>query len=299
MTITHKIAPHLWFDREAVEAAQFYISIFPNSRLDYVTVLHDTPSGDVESLLFKLMGQPFYAISAGPLFQFNPSISFTVQCASAEEVDSLWHRLIEGGRVLMPLDAYPPFSQRYGWLKDRYGVSWQLIASGEPSAGLPTVYPSLLFVGENYGKAEEALHFYTSVFRNSAIGSIVRCGPGQTTDREEAILFADFLLENQRFTLGESGFPHEFTFNEAISLIVNCETQAEIDDYWERLSAVPEAEQCGWLKDRYGVSWQIVLAAMDEMMRTGSPEQIARVTQAFLPMKKLDLAALERAFWAA
>ncbi|MCS6825105.1 MAG: VOC family protein [Caldilinea sp.] len=299
MTITHKITPHLWFDREAVEAAQFYISIFPNSRLDYVTVLRDTPSGDAESVAFTLMGQPFQAISAGPLFQFNPSISFTVQCASAEEVNSLWNRLIEGGQALMPLDAYPPFSQRYGWLKDRYGVSWQLIASGEPTDDLPMVYPSLLFVGQNYGKAEEAVHFYTSVFKNSAIRSIVRYGPGQTVDREDAILFADFLLENHRFTIGESAFSHDFTFTGAISLMVNCDTQTEIDYYWERLSAVPEAEQCGWLLDRYGVSWQIVPAAMDEMMRTGSPEQIARVTQAFLPMKKLDLTALEQAFSAA
>ncbi|GIV72725.1 MULTISPECIES: VOC family protein [Caldilinea] len=298
MSTLQKIVPHLWYDKGAVEAAEFYVSIFPNSHVEYTTLLHDTPSGDTEIVSFELVGRRFNAISAGPLFQFNPSISFTVHCATVEEVEGLWARLVEGGEVLIPL-APNPFAQRYGWLQDRYGVSWQLATSSAPADELPTLFPSLLFVGENYGRAEEAVHFYTSVFKNSAIGAIVRYGPGQTLDREDAVLLADFVLENQRFTLGESGFPHNFSFSGAISFIVNCEDQEEIDYYWERLSAVPEAEQCGWLQDRYGVSWQIVPTAMDEMMRTGTPEQIARVTQAFLPMKKFDLAALEQAFLAA
>lgn len=149
-----KIVPHLWFDKEAKEAAEFYASIFPNSRVTNVTTLHDTPSGDVDVVSFELSGQPFMAISAGPLFKFNESISF----------------------------------------------------------------------------------------------------------------------------------------------VVDCETQEELDHYWERLSAVPEAEQCGWLKDKYGLSWQIVPSRMDEMLQSGTKEQIARVTQAFLPMKKFDIAELERAY---
>lgn len=149
-----RITPHLWFDTQAKEAAAFYCSIFPNSRIVSETTLPDTPSGDAGVVSFELDGQPFMAISAGP----------------------------------------------------------------------------------------------------------------------------------------------HFTFNEAVSFMVPCETQEEIDRYWQQLSADPAAEQCGWLKDKFGLSWQIVPAELDEMLTRGTPEQIARVTRAFLPMKKFDLAALRKAY---
>lgn len=149
-----KITPHLWYDQQAKEAAEFYCSVFPNSRITNVSTLYDTPSGDCDIVSFELDGQPFMAISAGPLFQFN----------------------------------------------------------------------------------------------------------------------------------------------EAISFLVNCETQEEIDYYWDKLSAVPEAEQCGWLKDKFGLSWQISPSALDEMLQTADREQLERVTQAFLQMKKFDLAVLQRAY---
>jgi predicted 3-demethylubiquinone-9 3-methyltransferase (glyoxalase superfamily) len=104
------------------------------------------------------------------------------------------------------------------------------------------------------------------------------------------------MLENQWFAAMDSAHEHKFKFNEAISFMVYCDTQAEIDEYWEKLSAVPEAEQCGWLKDRYGVSWQIVPTAMDEMMSQGTSDQMGRVTEAFLKMKKFDIAELKRAY---
>ena len=148
------ITPHLWFDKQAKEAAEFYCSVFPNSRITRVTTLHDTPSGDCDVVSFELSGQPFMAISAGPLFKFNESISF----------------------------------------------------------------------------------------------------------------------------------------------IVPCETQKEIDYYWEKLSAVPTSEQCGWLKDKFGLSWQIVPTAMHKMLQSGTSAQIARVTESFLKMKKFDLAALQKAY---
>jgi predicted 3-demethylubiquinone-9 3-methyltransferase (glyoxalase superfamily) len=94
----------------------------------------------------------------------------------------------------------------------------------------------------------------------------------------------------------DSARDHKFGFNEAISLMVYCHNQKEIDCCWEKLPAVPASEQCGWLKDKYGVSWQIVPTAMDDMMQHGTKDQIARVTQAFLGMKKFDLAVLQRAY---
>ena len=149
-----KITPHLWFDKEAKEAAEFYTSVFPQSTIKNITTLHDTPSGTVDVVTIELFGQEFMMISAGPLFKFN----------------------------------------------------------------------------------------------------------------------------------------------EAISFIVHCDTQEEIDYYWEKLSAVPEAEQCGWLKDKYGLSWQIVPTAMGDMMKDKDEKKLARVTEAFLKMKKFDIEALKRAY---
>jgi len=295
MTASQKIIPHIWFDKEAVAASEFYVATFPASRIVGTTILRDTPSGDCDVVSFTLAGYAFQAISAGPLFKLNPAISFAVNCATADEVDALWEKLAQGGQALMPLDAYP-FNPRFGWVQDRFGVSWQLAASAAETPGKPSITPSLLFVGPNCGKAEEAIHFYTSVFRDSAVGHILRYGPGQAPEQEGTVMYADFFLAGQRFAIGESALPHAFAFNEAISFIVNCEDQEEIDDYWERLSADPEAEMCGWLKDRYGLSWQIVPAAMEAMLYSGAPAQVARVTQAFLSMKKLDLAALQSAY---
>lgn len=146
------------------------------------------------------------------------------------------------------------------------------------------------------GRAEEAVDFYISVFRNSRRGIVARYGKDQEPDREGTIMFSDFMLGEQWFAAMDSGREHRFAFNEAISLLIPCETQEEVDYFWEKLSVDPNAEQCGWLKDRYGVSWQVWPTAVGEMMINGTPEQTARVTRAFLPMKKFDIAALQRAF---
>jgi predicted 3-demethylubiquinone-9 3-methyltransferase (glyoxalase superfamily) len=299
--MSQKIVPHLWFDREAKEAAEFYTSIFPRSRIDNVTTLRDTPSGDCDIVSFELADLQFMSISAGPLFKFNPSISFLLNLdpsqdsRARESLDSAWGALSSGGTALMPLDSYP-FSARYGWIQDRYGLSWQLILSNPAGEPRPFIVPSLLFTGAVAGRAEEAIDFYTSVFGNTRRGTLARYGAGMEPNREGTVMFADFMLEQQWFAAMDSGHEHGFGFNEAISLLVRCETQAEIDRYWGRMSAVPEAEQCGWLKDRFGVSWQITPAALGRMLSEGSPEQIARVTQAFLPMKKFDLAELQQAY---
>lgn len=207
----------------------------------------------------------------------------------------MWGKLAEGGKVLMPLDKYP-FSERYGWVQDKYGLSWQLILTNPEGEERPIIIPSLLFVGDVCGKAEEASGFYLSVFKDSTRGAIVRYTTEQAPDKEGTVMFSDFKLLGQWFAAMDSARMHDFGFNEAISLIVNCEGQKEIDYHWGKLSAVPEAEQCGWLKDKYGVSWQIVPKEMNEMMSKGTREQIDRVTQAFLPMKKLDIAKLKQAY---
>jgi predicted 3-demethylubiquinone-9 3-methyltransferase (glyoxalase superfamily) len=289
-----KIVPHLWFDKEAKDASEFYVSVFSrNSQIKDMTTIHGTPSGDAQTVTFELYGHEFMAISAGPYFKLNPTVSFMVSCPTVDEVDELWSKLIKGNtRVMIELGAYP-YSKRYGWLVDKYGLSWQLIAVDGPIE--QRITPTIMYVGAVAGKCEEAIRFYTSVFHNSRIGDLFRYAKGQEPDREGTIAHGPFVLEGQEFVAMDSAKPHQFTFNEAISFIVNCNSQAEIDYYWGKLSAVPEAEQCGWLKDKYGLSWQVVPTIMGEMMRTRDTAKLARVTEAFLKMKKFDIAALERA----
>ncbi|OIK10662.1 VOC family protein [Bacillus sp. MUM 13] len=296
-----KIVPHLWYEKEAKEAAEFYASIFPDSKINNVTTIKDTPSGDSEMVSFELWGQKFMAISAGPYFKINPSISFTVnfnpsrEIDAREKIDEVWNKLSEGGTALMPLDKYP-FSERFGWIQDKYGLSWQLMLTNPEGEERPAIIPSLLFVGEKCGMTEEAIHFYLSVFKNAKQGLLARYPQGMEPDKEGTIMFSKFMLEDLWFSAMDSAHEHQFNFNEAISFMVYCDTQEEIDYYWERLSAVPEAEQCGWLKDKFGISWQIVPSEMDEMMSNATPDQLARLTNAFLKMKKFDLEKLRQAY---
>ena len=289
-----KITPHLWFDKEAREAGALYASIFPGSKVKSTSTLDNTPSGSVDIVVVELAGQEFTLLSAGPLFKFTPAISFLVACDAAGEVDTLWRELSKGGSALMELGEYP-FSKRYGWLQDRYGLSWQLMLADRNQVR-QKITPTLMFTGKQAGRAEEAINFYRSVFRESNVDHVMRYGAGQEPDREGTIKHAGFTLEGESFAAMDSAHPHGFGFNEAISLIVHCDNQKEIDHYWNKLSADPKAEQCGWLKDKFGVSWQIVPRAMDAMLASKDRKKIQRVTEAFLQMKKFDLAKLEEAF---
>ena len=289
-----KITSHLWFDKEAKEAASFYTSIFKDSKIRDIATLDSTPSGEVDIVTIELYGQEFTLLSAGPLFKFTPAVSFLIACETKEEVDVLWKELSEGGLAFMDLGEYP-FSEKYGWVQDRYGLSWQVMYMGDHKIS-QKIIPTLMFVGNVYGKAEMAITFYSSVFHNANVGDILRYSKGEEPDNEGTIKHAAFTLEGQEFAAMDSARMHDFSFNEAISFIVHCETQEEVDYYWEKLSAVPEAEQCGWLKDKFGFSWQIVPTDMDEMLRSGDKKKIARVTEAFLKMKKFDIETLKRAY---
>lgn len=298
-----KITPHLWFDKEARQAAEFYCSLFPSSNITHTSTIRNvpTPTGDCDIVSFEIGGHPFMAINAGPLFKPNPSISFIVNFDPAREndaktrLDATWAKLSSGGKELMPLDKYP-FSERYGWIQDKYGLSWQLILTNPAGEERALITPSLMFTGEVAGRAEEAIDFYLSVFKDGKRGMSARYPQGVPHEQEGTIMFADFYLMGTWLAAMDSAREHKFGFNEAISLLIPCQTQAEIDYYWERLSADRKAEQCGWLKDKFGISWQVWPAAMGEMMANGTPEQIDRVTQAFLPMKKFDIAKLQEAY---
>ncbi len=290
-----KITTHLWYDNEAVEAAEFYVSVFgKDSKINNITKLENTPSGSVDIVTFILLGREFQAISAGPFFKFNPAISFLIICKSKSEVDFIWEKFYINGKVLMELGEYP-FSERFGWIEDKYGLSWQIVHFKDEDI-TQKINPFIMFTGGMCGKAEAAINFWTSMFSGSDIFNIIRYNNNEEPDKEGTIKFAEFALLGNEFGAMDSAYEHSFSFNEAISFIVNCDTQEEIDFYWDKLSADPKAEQCGWLKDKYGISWQIVPNAMSKMMKENDKDKLARVTEAFLKMKKFDIAKLEEAY---
>jgi predicted 3-demethylubiquinone-9 3-methyltransferase (glyoxalase superfamily) len=292
--MTQKITPCLWFEKDAREICKFYTSIFKDSEVKNIRTLKNTPSGTVEVAAVRLVDLEFTLLVAGPFFKFTPAVSFLVACETKDAVEALWAKLAEGGKPLMELGEYP-FSEKYGWTEDKYGLSWQVMyVAGR--AIEKRITPALMFVGEQCGKAEEAMEFYATIFKNSKLGEIFRYGEGERPDKPGTVKHASFTLEGQKFAAMDSAYAHAFTFNEAISFTVHCATQEEIDHYWGKLSADPKAEQCGWLKDNYGLSWQIVPTIMDEMFKDKDEKKIARVTAAFLKMKKFDIESLKRAY---
>lgn len=296
-----KIVPNFWFDTEVKEAVDFYCQVFPDATITSDYTLHDTPGGDTRCLAFTLAGQDFMAINGGPEFTLNPSISFILNfdpssdSQAAEHLQAMWGKLADGGTPLMPLQEYP-FSKQYGWIQDKFGVSWQLMLTDPAGEPRPFITPSLLFAGDNTNKAEEAVQFYLSVFKDTKQGTLARYPQDTGPAKQGSVMFADYMLENQWFAAMDSGVEQPFTFNEATSLLINCDTQEEINYYWSKLSADPNAEVCGWLKDKYGVAWQVSPVVLNDMLQNGTPEQASRVTKAFLGMKKIDLAALEAAY---
>lgn len=288
--INFKIVPHLWFDRDAREAVRFYTSLFSNSEIVSETRIEGTPSGDVDIITFNLRGQRFMAINGGPAFRFSNAVSFHLYCGSDSETDRLYEKLSENGSVLMPLGEYD-WARRYAWVRDRYGVSWQLDA--DDINHHQKIVPALLFVNEKAGRVREAVSFYLSVFPDSRL--IMEAAWDKSSGMPDgALLFTQFSLSKFIFNSMSGGSPrHEFDFNEAISFMVYCKTQEEIDHYWTRLlEGGGEEQACGWLRDRFGVSWQIVPEIMEELMTTTDRKQLARVTDAMLKMIKLNIREL-------
>jgi len=291
------ITPCLWFDNQAEEAAGFYTSLFSDSTIKNISrygkegfEVHGQKEGTALTVEFQLNGQLFNALNGGPHFKFNPSVSFYVVCETEKEVNLLWEKLSEGGSVMMALDKYD-WSGRYGWLNDRFGLSWQ-IALGKLEDTVQKFSPALMFMGSQHHLAEEAVHFYTSIFPDSKVKHILR----YTTDEKDTtgtVKHAQFTINNQTFMIMGSSMEHQFKFNEAISFQVFCDTQKEIDYYWDKLTDGGSEGQCGWLKDKYGVSWQIVPSMLGQLM--SNPAKAGSVMNAFLKMKKFDIAKLMKA----
>jgi len=290
------IIPHLWFDSEAQQAARFYVSLFGDGSILNVSrygkagaEVSGKPEGSVVTVTFTIAGMTITAINGGPQFQFTPAISLFVTCPQASEVDRLYDALSGDGSVLMPLGSWP-FSERYAWVNDRYGVSWQLFKGD----GGPSIAPCLMFTGEQYGRAMEAISFYGAVFGPSAVENVSWYEPSEG-EREGTVKHAECTIGTTRFMMMDSGYDHGFGFTPAVSFMVGCSDQYRIDRLWSLLSAQPQAEACGWLQDKFGISWQIVPEELGQIMSVDDPVKAENVMKTMYAMKKLDIAALRLA----
>ncbi len=301
-----KITPFLWFENNLKEITDFYLSVFPGSKLISDGEIENTPSGTVQTASLEIFGTNFNLMAAGPYLPFNPSVSFLISCDSPDEVESLWGKLSLNGKILMPLSKYP-FADKYGWAEDQYGVSWQVMFSSTMKSP-QKVTPTLLFAGSMCSKAIDAVNFYTELFHNSKINYVVNYEKGESEEPRAQVKHAGIEIENFNIALMDSGNPRsaeqsshdvkpgEPSFKQAISLVIGCDSQEEIDYYWNKLTEGGEEIQCGWLNDKFGFPWQVVPEALSRLLSSGTKEQTTRVTEAFMKMKKFDIKKLEEAF---
>jgi predicted 3-demethylubiquinone-9 3-methyltransferase (glyoxalase superfamily) len=277
--MTQDLSTCFWFDGKAKEAFLFYKEVF-----GAVELISENPF----AVNYRLFGRRFMHLNGGPGFNINPSISFFISGDTQAEIEILWGKLIQGGSALMPLGKYP-WSAQYGWCADKYGVNWQIMLGHESSC---KVMPSLMFTGANNGKAEEAIQFYTSLFENSKVIQIGKYEEGEG-DVTGHIKYAQFELHQQPFGAMDSSADHQFNFNEGVSFIIMVDTQAEIDHYWNQLAEGGKPGRCGWIKDKYGVSWQVVPSILAKLMT--DPATAPKATYAFLQMSKFIIEDLENA----
>jgi predicted 3-demethylubiquinone-9 3-methyltransferase (glyoxalase superfamily) len=296
-----KITPCVWFNGEAEEAVNFYTSVFKNSNIGKVLRYDEAsaeasgqPLGSVLTIEFEIYGNQFLALNGGSAFIINPSVSFFVTTKDENEIDNLWKKFSDGGKVLMELNQYD-WSKKYGWIEDKFGLSWQLMLTEDEIK--QKIIPSLLFVDKVYGKAEEAMKYYTSVFKNGKVESAYKYGPDFKPNNENALMYGDFVIEGYKFAAMDSAHEDNFNFNESISFTIDCKDQAEVDYFWNKFTSDGGQESmCGWLKDKYGVSWQITPKILVEMLNDKDPAKSKKAMMAMLQMKKIIIKDLEKAF---
>jgi predicted 3-demethylubiquinone-9 3-methyltransferase (glyoxalase superfamily) len=297
--MANKIVPCIWLDERAELAAKTYARLFPSTRTVAVSHYPESmdnpagrPRGSVLTVEIEVAGQRLTLLDGGPMFRPNPSVSFLVHVDGPAEADALYGGLAEGGQALMPLGAYP-WSPRYGWVQDRFGVSWQVI-SGRRSPGGPTIVPCLMFSGAQHGRALEAMRTYAGIFPGSRVGEVERYGDGEGP--VGTVKHGRMVLAGQDLVAMDSHVSNDIKFDEGLSLQVMCAGQAEVDRYWAALSAGGAPGPCGWVKDRFGLSWQVTPEQISRWMAARDPGARDRAFAALMQMGKPDVAALDRAF---
>lgn len=277
--MNNNMYPCLWFDDKAKEAAEFYCSIFSEAKI--------TSTNPIVTML-EVFGQKLMCLNGGPQFTPNPSISFFINCHHQEEADHIWNQLQTNGKILMPLNKYE-WSDYYGFLQDKYGFSWQII-TGDFNEKDQKIVPCFLFTDDKYGQAHQAISFYSKVFTDSKIISESFYDEHEMPQKN-IIKHARIILDGNEFRVMDGPGKHGFAFNEALSFVINCETQDQIDFFWNTFTSEGGQESmCGWCKDKYGVWWQVVPSIFGKLM--SHPDKGQKVMQAFLKMKKFDIKTL-------
>lgn len=275
--MNNKIYPCIWLDNNGSEAAAYYKSIFPDTHLT-------EDNGMVQML--SISGQNLMLLNAGPQFKPNAAISFLIANEDEQETVRLFNLLSQEGIVLMPLDSYP-FSSKYGWVRDKFGVTWQLY-TGEKGATDQYFVPTLMYVNQQNGRAKEAIAHYTKVFPGSQTEGIMEYDGRE--DTKGNVQHAQFQIDHFTMACMDSSIEHQFNFDEGISLVVITADQQETDYYWSNLVKDGGAESmCGWLKDKFGVSWQIVPQKLILLMNQEDRDKAKKVTDALMSMKKIDI----------
>ncbi|KAA0128250.1 VOC family protein [Chryseobacterium sp. SN22] len=286
--MNNDIFPCLWYDGDAKESAEFYCKVFNGK------ITADTPM----VMNIDLFGQKLMLLNGGPHFRKNASVSFMVICETEDEVLQYWDPISEDGMVLMPLDSYP-WSRKYGWVQDRYGVTWQIYLGDK--SGDQKMVPALMFIHGNNGKAMQAMELYIRTFPNSKIGNVLKYGQGSEghpmQEPEDNIQQAQFEIDGYSLFCMDNSYDHAFDFNEGISMVVMTDTQEQTDKYWNALTADGgRASMCGWLKDPFGFSWQIVPKRLIQLMSDHDPEKAQKVVQAMMTMQKIVIEDLEKVY---
>jgi predicted 3-demethylubiquinone-9 3-methyltransferase (glyoxalase superfamily) len=275
-----RIYPCLWFNKEAREAVEYYSGIFSNfialKQNEFVST-------------FEINGCKFMAINGGPHYKMNPAVSYFVYCGGDQEIDRLYKALIHGGDIIMPLDKYA-WSPRYACIIDKFGVSWHLDV--EEINNSQKIVPTLLFVNEKNLMVGDAVEFYSTIFENSKI-LLKAPYPPNTGMPDDAILFAQYKLLNVVINSMSSTMHHDYDFTPGNSLVIECSHQDEIDYYWEKLGEGGKYSRCGWLTDKFGLSWQIIPDFLTEL--TTDPIKGPKVVEAFMQMTKFEIEPLLKA----
>ena len=277
--MNNNIHPCIWYDGNAKQAAEFYCGVFSDSK-----ITADTPM----VIKWELAGQTFMGLNGGPMFKTNPSVSFLIICEEDDEIEMLWKALSEDGMVMMPLDKYD-WSERYGFVQDKFGLAWQIM-KGKYSDVNQKITPTLLFVGNSFGKAEAAVKYYTEIIKPSSVDGILLYAENEGP-AAGCVKHSQFILDGKVFMAMDGYGEHKFAFNEGISFVVECKDQEEIDYFSNTLTSDGGQESmCGWLKDKFGVSWQIIPKNIGALMM--DPVNGQKAMQALMQMKKIDIAKL-------
>lgn len=276
-----KITPCIWFNGGAGDAGKLYCAAFKSARIT-------SQSPFVTGI--EVAGQSFTLLDGGPQYKPNASISFYVGCESKDEFDQAWKALTASGRVVAA-PSQTSWSERYGYVIDAYDVSWQL---GVQRAGdvQQKITPYLMFTGNEYGHAEEAMNLYATVFNASMPEGIIRYGDQDAPDTPGYVRHAELEFKNRRFMFADIA-SDVVPFTEGVSLTIHCENQEEVDYYWYKLVEGGKESRCGWLKDRFGVSWQIVPTILTKLM--SDPAKAGKAAKAFMTMRKLDIEQIVQA----